>query len=126
MTESVIADTCVWIEYFRGEPVLSGKLETLIKRDAVCICGIVFYEMFQGLKNEKEKTAIDDALKGLRYIEMREDTWKSAGILARELKKTGITLPPSDIFLAQLSIENNCKIFTIDSHFKKIPGISIL
>jgi predicted nucleic acid-binding protein len=126
MSKSVIADTCVWIEYFRGEPALSGKLETLINREAVCICGIVLYELFQGLKDENEKTTIDDALKGLRYIEMCEGTWKGAGVLAKELKKTGITLPPSDIFLAQLSIENNCKIFTIDSHFKKIPGISLL
>ncbi len=126
MVESVIADTCVWIAYFRGEPALSGKLETLIKKDAVCICGIVLYELFQGLKNENEKTAIEDALKGLRYLEMHEDTWKAAGILAKELKKTGITLPPSDIFLAQISIENNCKIFTIDSHFKKIPKINLL
>jgi predicted nucleic acid-binding protein len=126
MAESVIADTCVWIEYFRGEPALSEKLETLIKRDAVSICGIVLYELFQGLKDEIEKSAVEEAFKGLRYREMHEDTWKAAGVLAKELKRTGITLPPSDIFLAQISIENNCKIFTIDSHFKKIPGISLL
>lgn len=111
---------------FQRRPALSGKLETLIKRDAVSICGIVLYELFQGLKDGNKKREIGDAFKGLRYIEMHEDTWKGAGVLAKDMKRTGITLPPSDIFLAQLSIENNCKIFTIDSHFKRIPGISLL
>ncbi|MCL5793059.1 MAG: hypothetical protein M1332_08715 [Deltaproteobacteria bacterium] len=51
---------------------------------------------------------------------------EGAGVLTKDMKRTGITLPPSDIFLAQLSIENNCKIFTIDSYFKRIPGINLL
>lgn len=126
MAESIVADTCIWIEYFRGEPVISKKLETLIKRDTVYICGIILYELFQGLKDVAEKTMLDDAFRGLPYVEMKWDTWEGAGILAKELKKSGITLPPSDIFLAQLSIENNFKIFTIDSHFRRIPGVTLL
>lgn len=41
MVESIVADTCVWSDYFMGEPVISKKLETVIKRETVYFCGII-------------------------------------------------------------------------------------
>lgn len=126
MAEGVIADTCIWIEYFRGETVISKKLEVLIPKGIVYTCGIVLYELFQGIRNLNEKALLEEVFKGLAYVEISRQTWLNAAILAKNLKRKGTSLPPSDIFLAQLAIENNLKIFTIDMHFKKIPGVAIL
>ncbi len=123
MAEGVIADTCIWIEYFRDEPVIAKKMADLIQESVVYMCGIVLYELFQGVKNANEKALLEEAFKGLSFIEMSRQTWLNAATLAKDLKKEGTTLPPSDIFLAQLAIENKLKVFTVDTHFKKIPGV---
>ena len=37
----------------------------------------------------------------------------------------GITVPPSDLILSALALENECMVFTEDAHFDEIPGISL-
>ena len=123
MEKGVLVDTCIWIEYFRDKPGLSTTLSDLIKKGVVFTAGIVLFELFQGIKNEKEKALLKDVFKGMHYIEMKSQTWLNAATLVKLIKNKGMTIPPSDIFLAQLAIENDLKIFTIDTHFKKIPGV---
>ncbi len=126
MVKGVLADTCIWIEYFKGEPAVSKRLEVLIEKGVVYTCGVVLYELFQGIRNKNEKVVLEEVFKGLFYVEVSSQTWLGAAILAKDLKRKGITLPPSDILLAQLAIENNLKIFTIDTHFQEIPGAALL
>jgi len=123
MEKGVLVDTCIWIEYFRDEPGLSTTLADLIKKGVVFTAGIVLFELFQGIKNEKEKALLKDVFKGMHYVEMKSQTWLNAATLVKLIKNKGMTIPPSDIFLAQLAIESDLKIFTIDTHFKKIPGV---
>lgn len=126
MEKGVLVDTCIWIEYFRDKPGLSMTLSDLIKKGIVFTAGIVLFELFQGIKSDKEKTLLKEVFKGMHYVDMKTQTWLDAATLVRNVKNKGTTLPPSDIILAQLAIENNLKIFTIDTHFKKIPGVLLM
>jgi hypothetical protein len=126
MEKGVLVDTCIWIDYFRDEPGLSTTLSDLIKKGVVFTAGIVLFELFQGIKNEKEKNLLKEVFKGINYVEMKTQTWLDAATMVKTIRCKGTTIPPSDIFLAQLAIENDLKIFTIDTHFKKIPGVVLM
>jgi predicted nucleic acid-binding protein len=61
----------------------------------------------------------------LPFLETTLSTWIQSGRIAFALRKKGITIPITDLVIASLSLENNCKIFTLDLHFNKIPNINI-
>jgi len=119
----VLADTSIWIEFFKSRSDIGNKLEKLIKENSVWTCGIVLFELVQGTKTDYEKSTITGILSNLKYVEMTQFLWKKAGELSGSLKRKGLNLPLSDIIVAGIAIEHNLKIFTLDKHFGQIPGV---
>lgn len=121
-----LPDTCAWIEYFKpGASPLKQALEHLLLNDDIFVCGPVLYELTQGLRSDKEKSAVLEALKSLEYIEMSEDLWIKAGELSLALRKGGKTIPFSDVLIASVAINNNLSIITVDKHFEEIKEARI-
>ncbi len=125
MSDRILVDTCVWLEFFNLQSVLGKTLEHLLIADSVATCGIVLFELMQGIKTEKEISLIRSVLSQLPYMEMNRSLWEKAAILSSSLRKKGIAIPLSDIFIATIALEHNLSIFTIDKHFESIQGISI-
>jgi predicted nucleic acid-binding protein len=125
LKDNILADTSVWIEFFKLRSATGDALEKMIKEHLVWTCGIVLFELIKGVKSEAEKITILDTLLSLEYIEMSPLLWKSTGEIAASLKKEGKNLPMSDIFIAALAIRHNLQIFTLDKHFEQIPGVRV-
>ena len=122
----ILPDTCAWIDYFRpGGNALGQLVERAIASDSVYTCGPVLYELVQGAKSEKEQAVLTNALGALPFLEMTEALWIKAGQLSATLRKTGKTIPFSDILIATLALENNLTVMTVDEHFRIIPGLTI-
>ena len=121
----IIVDTCVWIEYFKGVSKIKETIAILINEHSLFLCGIVVYELFQGIKNPKEREMVQSDFEAFPYLEMNRSTWEKAANLSLSLRNKGITIPPSDLILSSLALENKCMVFTKDSHFDMIPGISL-
>ena len=121
--DRLIADTCIWIEYFRKRGSVSSALRDLIKQGRVIVTGPVICELLQGAKNPKDAELIKEVTKALPLLLVTQETWLSAGDLFFDLRRKGITLPPSDVLLAALAIENDCPVFTLDNHFDCIPKV---
>ncbi len=126
MSKGVLVDTCIWIEFFRSDGLLSGKVQELIEKGIVYTTGMVLFELFQGVRSEREKSLLKEVFKGISYIEMSPQTWLNAATLSKKIRTKGVTLPPSDILIGQLAIDNNLMVITIDDHFKKIPGVQLI
>jgi predicted nucleic acid-binding protein len=124
-SKGVLTDTSVWIEFFKSASPAGKKLEALIVNNSVRICGIILFELMQGVKSEPEKLKISDALSNIRYLEMTKSLWQKSAAISASLKKKGLTLPLSDIFIASIAIEHNLSVFTLDKHFEQIPGVKI-
>ncbi|MDP3298454.1 MAG: PIN domain-containing protein [Thermodesulfovibrionia bacterium] len=123
--KGVLADTSVWIEFFKPESPIGKKLESLIIKNSVWTCGIVLFELLQGVKLDAEKKQISEALSNLKYVEMSKSLWQKSAAISLSLKRKGITLPLSDIFIASIAIEYNLSVFTLDKHFEQIPDVKI-
>jgi predicted nucleic acid-binding protein len=122
----VIADTSVWIEYFRGgqEPVRDA-LRRLIRTQQVALVGMVLAELLQGCRSEKEADRILSNLTGLRFLTDTFTTWRRAGALSASLRRKGITIPLSDFVIAALALEHRYQVYALDPHFDHIPGLSL-
>ncbi len=121
----VLVDTSIWIELFISTSRAGDELERLLKEDTVWTCGIVAFELLQGVKSEREKSIIMDTLLNLEYIEMSWSHWQKAADMSIKIKKNGLTLPLSDLFIASIAIEHGLQVFTLDKHFKKISGVKL-
>jgi len=79
----------------------------------------------RGLKTQKKEQWSKAIFEAFPYLEMNRSTWEKAANLSLSLRNKGITIPPSDLILSSLALENKCMVFTKDSHFDMIPGISL-
>lgn len=108
----VIADTSVWVEYFRGgDPPVREVLRSLIRTQQAALVGVVLAELLQGCRKPKEAETIP--------------TWKRTGELSATLRRKGITLPLSDLLIAALALEHGCHVYTLDPHFEQIQGLAL-
>ncbi|MBI4681265.1 MAG: PIN domain-containing protein [Nitrospirae bacterium] len=124
-SKGVLADTSIWIEFFKPASATGKKLESLLIKNSVWTCGIVLFELLQGVRSDAEKKQISEALSDLKYLEISKPLWMKSADISASLKKKGLTLPLSDIFIASIAIENNLSVFTLDKHFEQIPGVKI-
>ena len=122
----VIADTCVWIEFFRTKSEISNRLRDLIANSSVVGTGIIIAELIQGTTANKEREIIIDIFNTLDYLDITKDIWIDAGILSKKLRSLGKTIPLSDIIIACCATKYRCQIFTIDHHFQAIPDLKVI
>lgn len=126
-TVKVLPDTCAWIDFFNARSTpLSDALEEALRSGAICTCGIVKYELVQGLKSKEEEQVLFEALQAVEHLEMTGSLWIRAGQLAGGLRKQGITIPLSDILIATLALECKASVLTIDRHFSLIEGLQVV
>jgi len=121
----VLADTSVWIDFFRGTARVPADFERLIRTRQIATCGIVIAELVSGTRSPGEGEKIEAALVGLDYLEMKRTTWRLAGDMMAQLRRAGVTVPMSDVILAALAIQNDCRILTRDRHFRRIPKLRL-
>ena len=122
----IIADTSVWIPFFnRPNSQEKAVLDLLIDADDVALVGVVLAELLQGCRTPSERETLSDALSALPYFEVTISTWMRTGDLSAQLLRKGMTLPLSDLIIAALSLERECRVYSLDGHFKRIPGVSL-
>jgi len=66
-----------------------------------------------------------DAHGSLEYAETTPAVWVRAGDLAATLRRSGTTVPLSDLLIAAIAIEQRLEIITADRHFGLIPGVRV-
>lgn len=123
--ESVLLDTSVWINALRGKtPEIVKITQGLLNDDRVLTCGPVIFEINRGLRPSERKSilALFDAI---TRLSVDETIWDTAGDLDAALRKKGITIPPMDVLIAQICLHHKVFLFSLDEHFRSIPGLKI-
>ena len=119
----VLIDTSVWIDALRGKtPHIVETTKELLKDDRILICGPVLFEIKRGLRPPDRKKILL-LLDALIRLSVDEAVWDAAGDLDASLRKTGMTIPPMDIIIAQVCLHHKVSLFTLDEHFQSIPGL---
>ena len=123
--DGVVADTSVLIDFLKGKDPISSEVEKLLIENRLIITGIIIAELLQGVKNKKEEYKILVLSEAVEVLEIPTHIWFKTGKISSSLRKKEISIPLTDIAIATLAIEHNLSVFTLDGHFKKIPGVKL-
>lgn len=115
----VIVDTSIWIEYFKGNEAAAKIIHDQSDFE-VHLAGPILTELIQGIKTESEKSAFSMVMAGLPCIAISDRDWVDAGDIGSALRKKGVAVPLADLIIYTVALNNNCSIFTLDSHFAMI------
>lgn len=100
-------------------------MEDLIDARQAFVAGPIMYEVLQGTRSPQEFEGFLVKLEELPYLRTEATTWVAAAGMSAGLRRRGLTLPMTDILLATLARENQCRIWSLDSHFSSIPGVRL-
>lgn len=122
----VVVDTSIWIPFF-NRPASREKLvlDALIDADQALLVGVVLTEILQGCRTSRERDLLTDLLRALPYLEVSQSVWVLAGDLSADLQRRGVALPLSDLLIGAMALIHKCRVYTLDAHFKKIPGLGL-
>ena len=123
----ILVDTSVWVDYLNGIP---GKhtdaLDSGIVDGAVAMGDLIFLEILQGIRDDREYRTTKQTLMALDRFEMfgRGMPEKCAENY-RALRKMGITIrKTTDVIIATFCIEQRMPLLFIDRDF--IPFVDHL
>ncbi|RZB36684.1 MAG: hypothetical protein SRB2_01986 [Desulfobacteraceae bacterium Eth-SRB2] len=118
---SVIVDTSVWIEYFRGGNNFE-ILDFLIDENLVVINDLILAELIPFLKIRNQRKVIN-LLNNINKIEMHIEWGQLIEFQYKCLKSglNGVGIP--DLIIAQNAKQNHCEIYSLDNHFKLMKDI---
>ncbi|NJD02353.1 MAG: PIN domain-containing protein [Ruminiclostridium sp.] len=119
----ILVDTSVWIEYLGNNPDITGIIDTEMSSNNIFITGPIITELLQGVRTERELKQLSDHIDALSYLECGINDWKKAGQISFKLRKSGYSVPVSDIIIAVVAANNDACVYTLDRLFKQIPEV---
>jgi len=123
--QKIIVDTSVWIDYFKNDTDTARIIDEGLDANKIYLVGPVISELLQGVKSDKELSLLLKYIDAIPYLECGMKEWIDAGCISMSLRKSGITLPLTDIIISAIAKNNDAVIFTKDKHFSCIPDIRL-
>ncbi|MDO9263431.1 MAG: PIN domain-containing protein [Desulfosalsimonadaceae bacterium] len=117
----MIADTSVWIDYFRGGN-LSGQLDYLIDENLIAINDLILSELIPFLKIRNQNSIIR-LLHNIQKLDISIDWEQIIEFQFNCLKNglNGVGIP--DLIIAQNAMQHQSHIYSLDSHFRHMQDI---
>lgn len=109
----VIFDTSIWIEYFKANPFFFNSCQELLDQRTVITLDLIFAELVQGAKGEREIKILKEYHKSLPRIE-DDGLIFEAGIFSQKHKLINQGIGLIDTIIIFAGLKNQCKIWTLD------------
>ncbi len=116
----ILADTSVWIDYFNGNiNALTDSLDAALVEGTVALADLIFLEILQGFKSDKDYMEARDALVTLdQYSIFSSEMVTVCAENYRSLRKKGITIrKTNDVIIATYCIEHRIPLLYKDRDF---------
>lgn len=126
--KSVLIDTNAYVAFLAGDRSL---LETLSQAETISMSVIVLGELHAGFRGgtrrrENEKILADFLGKpGVSPLMLSLETAQIFGEIKGTLKRAGTPIPINDVWLAAQAIETGSVLMTLDTHFRRVPGLRL-
>ncbi len=118
---SVLVDTSIWIDYFRTGNN-SEKLDFLIDENLIVINDLILAELIPSLRIRNQRKIVN-LLYDIDKLGLLINWDQIIEFQSKCLKNglNGIGIP--DLIVAQNAKQNQCEIYSLDSHFKLMKDI---
>jgi predicted nucleic acid-binding protein len=116
---TVLADTSIWIDFFRGVEPAASRLEALLLEGELVLCGPIIAELIAGTAPDR-RGALWLALGALPVVELDVSAWREAGEHAQTLRGGGNTTPLLDILIAVAAARAGAALWSRDADFARV------
>lgn len=118
-SDSFLIDTSAWIFALRREPLelIRKRVAYLLEKDAIVTTEIIKLELLGGTKTEKEFNRLKSRLQALETISATITQWEKAYEIAFALRRSGVTVPYTDILIAACALTVGATVLHADIHF---------
>ena len=114
MEDSLLIDTNILIDLFRGRKAAVDFLMSLDKKPAISTLTVA--EIFAGVKGEKEMTVIDDFLNFSKIVPLDKDIARNSGLFKNQyLKGRGVGL--ADEIIAATATKIDSTLVTLKQRY---------
>lgn len=123
----ILVDTSVWIDYFNcNDSQATEYLDACLVEGTVAISDLIYLEILQGFRSDKDYRATKRRLQTLTIYEMFGlDAVERCAKNYRSLRKKGITIrKTTDVIIASFCIQNKMPLLFLDKDF--IPFVKHL
>jgi predicted nucleic acid-binding protein len=117
MSVSIIFDTSVWIEYFKGNDAYFDTCRQFIEKGTVKTIELIFAELLQGARNKKEVETIKAYYQLIPKPEIVH-LYLLAGEYSQKEKLTGKGIGLIDACIITATIASNSRLWTLDKKIK--------
>ncbi len=123
-----LVDTSVWIDFFRerDNPVVSSFEEILDRDLPYGITGIIYQEVPQGARSEKDFSALKRYLQTQRFYHPGHavESYEEAARIFFRCRRKGVTLRGSDdCLIAGIAIEHDLLLVHNDRDFRRMARV---
>jgi predicted nucleic acid-binding protein len=119
---TVLADTSIWVDYFRGSEPAATELDRLLAEEELVVCGPILAELVAGVA-PAQREELWLALASLPFVELGRDAWARAGELANGLRSRGARVPLLDLLIAVAAVRAEAFLWTRDGDFERISEV---
>lgn len=125
-------DSSLIIDVLRGQPAAIRHLSEIKDEDQnnIYICTVVYYEVVRGFRDETSKNKIEMFNKlydNTKHLSLDEKSANKAVDIYRNLARKGLNIGDNDIYIAAISIVNDCTLVTANTrHFERVEGLKFV
>ncbi len=123
-----LVDTSVWIDFLRARdnPAVSSFGEILDRKLPYGITGVIYQEVLQGSKSEKDLSALKRYLQTQRFYHPVHavESYEEAARIFFRCRRKGVTLRGSqDCLIARIAIEHDLQLLHNDRDFLRMARV---
>ena len=102
----VLVDTSAWILALKKSPPARARsvIDDLLAGGRIAIIPVIRLELLGGTKSQVEFQRLDRRLSALHQLPLAKAEWDESASLAFKLRRTGMTVPYTDIIIAAAAI----------------------
>jgi len=120
-----LIDSSAWIHSLRprGNPEVTERVRFLLETGAAAWCPLIKLELWNGARGEHEKRVLRDLARVLPELDIDRAVWKASYELARKARKSGITVPATDLLIAACARRHGVGIEHDDEHLLTLTAL---
>jgi predicted nucleic acid-binding protein len=120
----MLVDTSAWIEWLRATGSAADDLLTaaLSRGEPIFVTGVVFQEVLQGARDERQATDLGRLLATCRFVEpVFPETYDHAAALYRRCRQAGRSVRGTiDCLVAAVAVEHGLDVLAHDRDFETL------
>jgi predicted nucleic acid-binding protein len=121
----VLVDSSLWVHQLRrsGDRAKRDRVNELLRQGEACWCAIVRLELWRGVTNDAERTALRHYEALLDDHPISAEVWERAIQLADRGRAAGVTVPLADLIVYACARVHGLGLAHDDSHFDQLAGL---